>query len=87
MMGKKQNLLTKLFAKNKSVKSTDHETGLPVQHRGKYQSKILMGDAYSLELGPTFCRSVFMLLVFFVVFVLVFATSFIGGGNWNTWSK
>ena len=29
MMSKKQNLLTKFFAKNKSVKSTDHETGLP----------------------------------------------------------
>jgi hypothetical protein len=28
-MSKKQNLLTKFFAKNKSVKSTDHETGLP----------------------------------------------------------
>jgi len=29
MMRKKQNLLTKFFAKNKSVESTDHETGLP----------------------------------------------------------
>ena len=28
-MGKKQNLLTKFFAKNKLVESTDHETGLP----------------------------------------------------------
>ena len=28
-MGKKQNLLTKFFAKNKSVESTDHEKGLP----------------------------------------------------------
>ena len=28
-MCKKQNLLTKFFAKNKSVESTDHETGLP----------------------------------------------------------
>ena len=28
-MSKKQNLLTKFFAKNKSVESTDHETGLP----------------------------------------------------------
>ena len=28
-------------------------------------------DAYSLELSPTFCRSV-LLLVFFFVFVLVF---------------
>jgi hypothetical protein len=48
-MGKKQNLLTKLFAKNKSVKSTDHETGLPVQHRGKYQSKILMSGSQSFR--------------------------------------
>ena len=29
MMSKKQNLLTKFFAKNKSVKSTDHEADLP----------------------------------------------------------
>ena len=29
MMSKKQNLLTKFFAKNKSVESTDHETSLP----------------------------------------------------------
>jgi len=28
-MSKKQNLLTKFFAKNISVVSTDHETGLP----------------------------------------------------------
>ena len=28
-MSKKQNLFTKFFAKNKSVESTDHETGLP----------------------------------------------------------
>ena len=28
-ISKKQNLLTKFFAKNKSVESTDHETGLP----------------------------------------------------------
>ena len=28
-MCKKQNLLTKFFAKNKSGESTDHETGLP----------------------------------------------------------
>ena len=28
-MSKKQNLLTKFFAKNKLVESTDHETGLP----------------------------------------------------------
>ena len=28
-MNKKQNLLTKFFAKNTSVESTDHETGLP----------------------------------------------------------
>ena len=28
-MSKKQNLPTKFFAKNKSVESTDHETGLP----------------------------------------------------------
>ena len=27
-MSKKQNLLTKFFTKNKSVESTDHETGL-----------------------------------------------------------
>ena len=27
-MNKKQNLLTKFFTKNKSVESTDHETGL-----------------------------------------------------------
>ena len=27
-MRKKQNLLTKFFTKNKSVESTDHETGL-----------------------------------------------------------
>jgi hypothetical protein len=36
-MSKKQNLLTKFFAKNKSVESTDHETDLP--------------DAASLELS------------------------------------
>jgi hypothetical protein len=29
MMSKKQNLLTKFFAKNKSVESTDYETDLP----------------------------------------------------------
>ena len=28
-MSKKQNLLTKFFAKNISVESTDHETDLP----------------------------------------------------------
>ena len=28
-MSKKQNLLTKFFTKNKSVESTNHETGLP----------------------------------------------------------
>jgi hypothetical protein len=28
-ISKKQNLLTKFFSKNKSVESTDHETGLP----------------------------------------------------------
>ena len=28
-MRKKQNLLTKYFAKNKPVELTDHETGLP----------------------------------------------------------
>ena len=28
-MSKKQNLFTKFFAKNKSVESTDHETGVP----------------------------------------------------------
>jgi hypothetical protein len=28
-MSKKQNLLTKFFAKNKLVESTDHVTGLP----------------------------------------------------------
>jgi hypothetical protein len=28
-MSKKQNLLTKFFVKNKSIESTDHETGLP----------------------------------------------------------
>ena len=41
-MSKKQNLLTKFFAKNKLVESTDHETGLPMQHHRKYQSKIGM---------------------------------------------
>jgi hypothetical protein len=29
MISKKQNLLTKFFAKNKPVESTDYETGLP----------------------------------------------------------
>ena len=29
MMSKKQNLLTKFFAKNKSVELTDHEISLP----------------------------------------------------------
>jgi hypothetical protein len=29
-MSKKQNLLTKFFAKNKSVESTDHETSQEV---------------------------------------------------------
>jgi hypothetical protein len=41
MMIKKQNL-TKFFAKNKSVNQLIMKLACPMQHRRKYQSKILM---------------------------------------------
>jgi hypothetical protein len=39
---KKQNLLTKFFAKNKPVESTDYETGLPDATSTEVQAKRLM---------------------------------------------
>ena len=41
-ISKKQNLLTKFFAKNKPVESTDYETGLPDATLTEVQAKILM---------------------------------------------
>jgi hypothetical protein len=41
-MSKKQNLLTKFFTKNKSVNQLIMKLACPMQHRRKYQSKILM---------------------------------------------
>ena len=42
MISKKQNLLTKFFAKNKLVESTDYETGLPNATLTETYAKILM---------------------------------------------
>jgi hypothetical protein len=41
-MCKKQNLHTRFFAKNKPVKSTDHETGLSDATSTEVQAKIVM---------------------------------------------